>query len=144
MKMKNYAGTIKIINTNFVRKGAAANTQEDVKTVLERMLKILEKVKSSGVLAGLLDDVKLMFSMLKDYGNGSYREVPVGTIGAVTFALLYVFWPFDLIPDAIPFFGQLDDAAVVTICLRLVKRDLERYRQWKQNQSGNSQPDLIN
>lgn len=33
-------------------------------------------------------------------------------------AVLYVVWPLDLIPDAIPFLGQLDDVGVVLLGIR--------------------------
>ena len=59
---------------------------------------------------------------------------PVGVAVAAAFALLYVFNPFDLMPDVLPFIGALDDAAVVGACLMLIERDLRQYRSWKENQ----------
>ena len=50
------------------------------------------------------------------------------------FALLYVFNPFDLLPDVLPIIGAVDDAAVVGACLLLIERDLRQYRSWKENQ----------
>jgi uncharacterized membrane protein YkvA (DUF1232 family) len=47
------------------------------------------------------------------------------------FALLYVLAPFDLVPDAIPGLGQLDDAAVVSVCLALVRQELVKYAAWR-------------
>ena len=34
-------------------------------------------------------------------------------------ALFYVFWPADLLPDIVPVLGQVDDALVVLLALRL-------------------------
>lgn len=53
------------------------------------------------------------------------------TIGAVVTTLLYVLNPVDIVPDFIPFFGLLDDAAVVSACLFLVEKDLNIYKNWK-------------
>ncbi len=45
-------------------------------------------------------------------------------------ALLYLVFPFDIIPDLIPLLGQLDDLGVIilfcTIALQLIPRDVRR------------------
>ena len=50
-----------------------------------------------------------MFSMLRDYWNGSYRDIPWKSIAAVAGALLYVMNPLDFIPDLIVGIGFVDD-----------------------------------
>ncbi|MCD6588717.1 MAG: DUF1232 domain-containing protein [Candidatus Fermentibacteraceae bacterium] len=114
-----------------VSDGAKKVTEEDVNRVVTRADDIQKKVLGSGALSRLITDVKLMISLVKDYWNDNYREVPWWTIAAVVAALLYVLSPVDLIPDFIPFFGLLDDAAVVSACLFLVEQDLSNYRKWK-------------
>jgi uncharacterized membrane protein YkvA (DUF1232 family) len=44
-------------------------------------------------------------------------------------ALLYIISPIDLIPDAIPFLGMVDDVLVAGYTLRQAAAELERYRQ---------------
>ena len=114
-----------------VSDGAKKVTEEDVNRVVTRADDIQRKVLGSGALSRLITDVKLMIFLVKDYWNDNYREVPWWTIAAVVAALLYVLSPVDLIPDFIPFFGLLDDAAVVSACLFLVEQDLSNYRKWK-------------
>ncbi|MBW4935339.1 YkvA family protein [Marinobacter sp. F4206] len=106
----------------------------DLETVLERQRVIEEKVKGSGRLERFSADIKLMFSMIRDYWYGNYRSVPWKTIAAVAGALLYVLNPLDVIPDLIFGFGFLDDAGVVALCLKLVESDLHRYAAWKEQQ----------
>ncbi|MDP4548052.1 MAG: YkvA family protein [Marinobacter sp.] len=106
--------------------------KDDLETLLQRQEAIEAKVKNSGRLQRFGTDIKLMFSLIRDYWNGHYRTVPWKTIAAVAGALLYVLNPLDLIPDLIFGFGLLDDAGVVALCLKLVESDLHKYAAWKE------------
>lgn len=72
-----------------------------------------------------------LFSLLKDWYKGRYKDVPWLVISSVGGALLYVLSPIDLIPDFIPVIGYLDDAAVFGALLKFVRKDLQKYREWK-------------
>ena len=110
------------------------NTTEDaLKKALEHEDKIKKKSKK-GALAKLREDIELMFSLLKDYWNGDYREISWGTIASIVVALLYVLSPIDLVPDFIPGFGLIDDALMVALCLELIHSDFEKYKKFKREQ----------
>lgn len=117
-----------------VESGVRKIRPADVERVLDKSDVIQDKVRNAGPLRRFLADVKVMFGMVADYWNGKYREVPFWTIGAVVFALLYVLSPLDLIPDFIPVVGYLDDAAVVSACLAMVREDIVKYKDWKSKQ----------
>ena len=104
-------------------------SEDDVSGVLDKEEEILGKAR--GPLAKFAQTMKLLFSVVKDYMNGSYRQMPWGTIAAIVGALLYVFSPIDLIPDFIPVAGLLDDAAVLAACLKFIGKDLSKYQAWK-------------
>lgn len=108
--------------------------QKDLGDLLARQQEIEEKVRNSGKLERFSGDIKLMFSMLKDYWRGHYRAIPWKSVAAIAGALLYIFNPLDVIPDLILGFGFIDDAGVVAFCLRLVEDDLIRYAAWKEHQ----------
>jgi uncharacterized membrane protein YkvA (DUF1232 family) len=106
---------------------------EDVGDLLSHQQAIEDKVQNSGKLKRFSSDISLMFSMLRDYWQGNYREVPWKSIAAIAGALVYVMNPLDVIPDLILGFGFIDDAGVVALCLKMVESDLLRYAAWKQN-----------
>jgi uncharacterized membrane protein YkvA (DUF1232 family) len=106
-------------------------TDKDVEKVLKRQAEIEERFSSGGPLGRFVADVKILFSMIQDYVKGDYRAVPWWTVAAIVAALLYVLNPLDLIPDQIPMVGQLDDAFVVAVCLKMVEQDLQNYVKWK-------------
>lgn len=112
--------------------GADKVRRDDVADLLSRQKAIEDKVRKSGKLSRFGTDIRLMFSMLQDYWQGNYREVPWKSIAAIAGALIYVLNPLDLIPDLLLGIGFLDDAGVVAACLAFVESDLLRYAAWKE------------
>lgn len=111
-------------------------SQGDVeKTVKDKSKidKIFEHVKS---LAKYKDEIALVFSMLKDYVKGDYKQVPWRTIAVLVGSLAYVVAPLDLIPDVIPIIGWSDDCLALAGALSFAKIDLEAYKVWKAKRSG--------
>ena len=91
---------------------------------------LLDQIIHTAPFEKLFDYIETFIDMVDDYFSGFYTEVPFGTIAALVGTLLYIINPLDLIPDFIPFIGFIDDAAMVGFCLRCVKFDVDRYRQW--------------
>lgn len=102
------------------------------KNKMEHFLERLERKLSKIPLAGkYLSDVPVFISLVKDYINKEYTEIPMGSIIAIISALIYLVNPMDLIPDVIPGIGYLDDAAVIAAAYLLVHDDIEEYREWR-------------
>jgi len=119
------------IDSEYVRENARRITKMDLDTVIERAEAIEARFQDGGGLRRFLDDGRLLLHLVRDAREGRYRGLPVWTLSAAGFALLYVLNPFDLVPDALPVVGLLDDAAVVSACLALVEQDLRDYRAWR-------------
>lgn len=108
---------------------------EDVYTVIDNTEDILNK-SSNGPLEKFFDDIKTMCDMVASWAKKEYREIPYRTIGMIILTLVYVFSPVDIIPDAIPGIGLLDDALMVTLCLKAVQGDIDDFRVWKKAHNG--------
>jgi uncharacterized membrane protein YkvA (DUF1232 family) len=65
--------------------------------------------------------------------NGQYREIPTKSILSVIAALLYFVSPIDAIPDFLLGFGFIDDAAIIAFTVRQISKDLDSFKQWKEN-----------
>ena len=82
-------------------------------------------LKGRGVVAliPVFGDGLAMLRLLFDKRPSIWAKLlVVGVIG-------YVVWPIDLIPDAVPFFGWLDDIGVLLAArVALSRRHLEPYR----------------
>ncbi|MCK5784054.1 MAG: DUF1232 domain-containing protein [Desulfobacterales bacterium] len=87
----------------------------------------------------IVGDLKLLALLMRDYATGRYRDVAWGALIAVLLAIFYVLSPFDFIPDWIPGWGQLDDAAIIGICLYVIEKDLQKYKAWKGRDDSDNQ-----
>jgi uncharacterized membrane protein YkvA (DUF1232 family) len=104
----------------------------DVEKLVEREHDVNAKVKDvPGKFMKLVNQVKLLFSMIRDYWKGEYKDVPWSTIAAAVGALVYFLSPVDMIPDVIPVIGYIDDAAVVALAVKFVQDDLRKYCTFK-------------
>ena len=70
-------------------------------------------------------DLQLAYKMLRDPNF----QIEHGKKITVIIALLYIISPIDLIPDAIPFLGMLDDVLVAGYALKQVADELARYKK---------------
>ncbi|MDO6706963.1 YkvA family protein [Photobacterium sp. 1_MG-2023] len=124
-----------------LEKSSKKVTDKDIERVLEKEQDIEEKVQKNGSLRQYFNVVKSMYSLVKAYWKGEYREIPWFTIAAIVTALLYVFNPLDVLPDVIPFLGLTDDALILAVCLKLVQQDLDDFERWRSEKEQASQSD---
>lgn len=79
--------------------------------------------------------MKDMLRMFGAWATGRYRTVPGMSLLLLIALLIYLFSPFDLIPDFLPGIGMLDDIALFGFLLRSLLRDARRFRAWEQDRA---------
>lgn len=103
---------------------------------LESFLQNLEKkLKVIPVAGNSLSNVPVLISCVRSYIKKEYTKMPLGSLIAIVASLIYIFTPIDIIPDILPGVGYLDDAAVITACLKLVSSDLDDYKNWRKEKN---------
>ena len=87
--------------------------------------------ENEGSLSHIWEKVQLLFSLARDYANGTYNDVSRGSIVAIIASLLYFLSPIDVIPDFILGIGLLDDAFVLGYVYKRVAKEIDKYQEWK-------------
>ncbi len=104
-------------------------TDEDVRRVQSDFWRKLTAARPRfGRLSGFRDfavNLVRLFEMLVEPGF----KLPWKTTAAIVFALAYFISSADLIPDAVPVLGFMDDAFVVAEVMVMVAADLARFEE---------------
>lgn len=61
---------------------------------------------------------------VKIYRYLRHPGTPAAPKWTMLLALVYVLWPLDLVPDALPFVGWLDDAGLLALATAWISRQL--------------------
>lgn len=107
--------------------------------VLQRRFRVVMLVRNaydrmtshSDVLSAVWTDLRTMMRLLLRWVDRSYRRVSWTPLILIVGALLYFVLPVDLIPDALGALGFVDDVSVITMVVRRVRDELERFRNWE-------------
>ena len=112
--------------------------KEKLKNLIEEAeVKAKDEKSNKGIVKETWDSLKEMFELVKAYINGDYRRIPYGSLLMIVGAILYFVMPVDTIPDFLAVLGFTDDAAVIAFTIKKVKKDLDQFIEWKQQQEIN-------
>jgi uncharacterized membrane protein YkvA (DUF1232 family) len=105
---------------------------KDPHTRLRLLSAVKEYAHNKGpLIKSFQGDLRTLVSLIKDWNRGVYTDVSKKTILLAIAALLYFISPLDTIPDFLGAVGFTDDATVIFFVLTSMKKELERYRQWR-------------
>jgi uncharacterized membrane protein YkvA (DUF1232 family) len=72
-----------------------------------------------------------MLRLIRAYSRGDYCDIADSTLVAIIAAIIYVVNPLDVIPDALPAIGYLDDATVLALAVRRSRQALDHFMTWE-------------
>ena len=77
------------------------------------------------------NQARLVLELSDDFRSGSYRSISWVSIAIAAACLVYAVSPSDIVPDALPALGAIDDMVVLTLAMRFLERDLRAYCRFK-------------
>lgn len=87
----------------------------------------------AGPIGQAAEAARVGVRMFQAYVDGGYRKVPVKSLVSLAGAMLYFLREDDLIDDDTPWIGYADDAAVMTLALKMVQADLDDFLAWERS-----------
>lgn len=87
--------------------------------------------------SGLVQIKEMMFTLIRlvrNFTNGSYRQISTKTVIIAIATLLYLLLPIDLVPDFIPALGLMDDLSLMAWFIQAFQRELTKYQDWESQQ----------
>jgi uncharacterized membrane protein YkvA (DUF1232 family) len=75
--------------------------------------------------------LQTMLRLVRAHHRGDYDQVPGNALLWIVAALNYLIDPFDLIPDATPVLGFVDDATVVEFVTDKTRQTLDAFMVWE-------------
>jgi uncharacterized membrane protein YkvA (DUF1232 family) len=114
--------------------GKCASDQKRAGRLLEQFWR--KAMENRRLLEQIWQDLATLYTLLRDWQQGRYRQLPWRTVLLSLSAMLYFINPLDLVPDFIPGIGYIDDMAILGIVFRAIQKDVLQYRQWKEKLRG--------
>jgi uncharacterized membrane protein YkvA (DUF1232 family) len=75
--------------------------------------------------------LQTMLRLIRAYHRGEYDQIPSNALLWILAALNYLIDPFDLIPDATPVLGFVDDATVIEFVADKTRQTLDDFMMWE-------------
>jgi uncharacterized membrane protein YkvA (DUF1232 family) len=131
--LKNVRKVYKIYKSFDESKVDAESMLNNKKVTKEKLDEALNKLNSvkKGPIENFFYDLKLMILLMKDWISGRYKDIPYNSIIIIFGAVLYFLSPVDLISDFFIGTGFLDDAFLIGLVLKQIRKDLFKYKLWK-------------
>ncbi len=108
-------------------------SKNDLNNIVKKEIKVSSKTLEldAGRFRKLINQIKLAISLVKDFRDKKYSDIPWRSIAMIAATILYFLNPFDVVPDLLPVLGYTDDALLFASVFKSIQTDLEKYCEWK-------------
>lgn len=106
-----------------------------VRNLLTKAISKAERNSHLAIFNNLWDKIHLLFSLVKDWLSGGYKDISRSAILLILAGLIYFVSPIDLIPDWLVGLGFADDIAFLAMIINQLDKELIKYKSWKFNDS---------
>lgn len=123
-------------NVNLIDRLLRSVTQEIGERGLRRLAGVSGSLKEAMAAVPVrmhrtAEQSRLVIELLDDVRSGRYRPTHWYTLPLAAASLLYAVSPADIVPDALPLAGALDDIVVLALALRILRSELADYCRFK-------------
>lgn len=127
------------VKTKFL--AIAQDLMENPQGLKFKLEKAAEKINKKSVLDSFgvyVDDLKALIRMLTLWVSRKYTKISKQTILYCIVAVIYFVTPTDFVPDFILGLGFVDDLAVLTWVLGLIRSDVDEFKTWEKTRHGSN------
>ena len=104
---------------------------QGLKFKLESAIEKINKKNVTDSLGVYVEELKTLIRLTKLWGTRKYSGVETQTILYTIVAVVYFVTPTDFVPDFILGLGFVDDIAVLSWVLGMIKDDLQKFKDWE-------------
>lgn len=130
----------KYVKVKFTR--IAQDLMENPQGLKYKLEKAADKISKKSVIDAFgiyLNELKAVIRMSKAWASRKYTKVNTQTILYMIVGVVYFATPTDFVPDFILGLGFVDDLAVFTWVLSIIKTDLEDFKKWENEKANNKE-----
>lgn len=120
------------VKKKFIR--IAEDLMENPQGLRFKLESAIEKINKKNVTDSLgvyVEELKTLIRLTKLWGTRKYSGVETQTILYTIVAVVYFVTPTDFVPDFILGLGFVDDIAVLSWVLGMIKDDLQKFKDWE-------------
>ncbi len=116
-----------------IQAGSFLRKPERVLSLADRAAAHVRHYQGLGDFAGdVVAGVKQLIRMVRAYARGEYKGISRTQVALIIGAILYFLTPVDIIPDAIPFLGLLDDISLFAWLVMTIGEEMHEFADWEQ------------
>ncbi|WMJ73572.1 DUF1232 domain-containing protein [Cytophagaceae bacterium ABcell3] len=82
-------------------------------------------------VSDMWEKLNAFYRMFQAHVRGDYKELPTYKVVVLIAALVYLVSPYDLIPDKVPFWGAIDDIAVLMWFIKTINEEVAKFQEWE-------------